>query len=320
VLLRTLEANLVRRGGTLARGTRASALVVDNGQCCGVVAQQSNREVRYIARAVVIADGGFQGNADLVKQYICERPDRLKQRGAGTGMGEGLQMALASGAAAVGMDRFYGHVLSRDAMTNDRLWPYPYLDAVATAAIVVGPSGGRFVDEGRGGVYIANAIARLADPLSSAIVFDQAIWDGAGRQGLIPANPHMPTAGGTLLRADTLEELAALLAIAPAALVGTVRQYNAAIETGTLASLAPTRSASRRAARPVCVSPFYAAPACAGICAGAARGRLAGFGPLRRRCRGRWARRRTGTGIRRRAREMRRHGFASRRGYRAHAG
>jgi fumarate reductase flavoprotein subunit len=113
-------------------------------------------------------------------------------------------MAEEAGARLVGTENFYGHLLSQDAFTNELLWPYPYLDNILHTAVVVGPSGERFVDEGRGGVYVANAIARLPDPLSSAVVFDQAIWEAGGRQGIIAANPHLPLAGGTLLKADTL--------------------------------------------------------------------------------------------------------------------
>ncbi|MBI3937867.1 MAG: FAD-binding protein [Betaproteobacteria bacterium] len=265
VLLRTLEANLSRRGGSVARNTRARSLIIEQGRCRGVVARQGDGEICFLTRAVVLADGGFQGNAALVRQYICARPERLKQRGAGTGRGDGLQMAIAAGAKLAGVDRFYGHVLSRDAMTNDRLWPYPYLDSLATAGVVVGPAGERFVDEGRGGVYIANAIARLADPLSAAIIFDHAIWEGPGRNGLIPANPHLPAVGGTLIRAGDLEALARELGVPPRPLLDTVRGYDDAIHRGALASLAPARRSSRHRACPVAVAPFYAAPVCAGI-------------------------------------------------------
>ena len=265
VLLRTLEANLVKRGGSVVRNTRGRSLIIEEGECRGVVAQQAEHEIRYRTRAVVLADGGFQGNAALVKQYICEHPERLKQRGAGTGRGDGLQMAIAAGARAVGTDRFYGHVLSRDAMTNDKLWPYPYLDSVATAGIVVGAMGERFVDEGRGGVYIANAIAKLADPLSTTVIFDQAIWDGPGRFGLIQPNPHLPAVGGTLLCADDLAALARRLGMEPGGLVDTVRSYNDAVATGASSTLEPARRTSRYQARPIAVAPFYAAPACSGI-------------------------------------------------------
>ena len=180
-------------------------LLIEGGVCKGVVAQQGEHDVRYLASAVVIADGGFQGNAALVKQYICAYPERLKQRGAGTGRGDGVGMAMAIGAKLVGMNGFFGHVMSRDAMTNDKLWPYPYGDSLATAGIVVGPAGERFADEGRGGVYLANAIARLADPFSATIIFDHAIWEGPARNGFIPANPHLPAVGGTLIQADNLD-------------------------------------------------------------------------------------------------------------------
>jgi len=57
---------------------------------------------------------------------------------------------------------------------------------VAAAGIVVNGEGHRFCDEGRGGIYIANAIAKLADPASARVVFDKTtrvvfdktIWKG----------------------------------------------------------------------------------------------------------------------------------------------
>jgi fumarate reductase flavoprotein subunit len=265
VLLRILEANLVRRGGALVRNTRGRSLLMEGRHCRGVVARQPEREISYRTRAVVITDGGFQGNAAMVRQYICARPERLKQRSAGTARGDGMQMSMAVGARAIGTDRFYGHVLSRDAMTNDKLWPYPYLDTLVTAGILVGPAGERFVDEGRGGVYVANAIAKLADPLSATVLFDHAIWEGPGRSGLVPANPHLPGVGGTLLRADDLAALAQKLGSGPRRLEDTVGGYNEAVASGTLSSLAPCRGTSRHQARPLAVPPFYAAPACAGI-------------------------------------------------------
>ncbi len=70
VLLRTLEANLVKRGGAVVRNSRGRSLIIEEGACRGVVAQQGEHEIRYRTRAVVIADGGFQGNAALVEQHI----------------------------------------------------------------------------------------------------------------------------------------------------------------------------------------------------------------------------------------------------------
>ncbi len=80
-------------------------------------------------------------------------------------MGDGILMAEAAGAAIGGFGAFYGHIHHRDAMTNAALWPYPHFDAMAEVSLLVGPDGARFADEGLGGVPLANAIARLADPL-----------------------------------------------------------------------------------------------------------------------------------------------------------
>ena len=57
-------------------------------------------------------------------------------------------------------------------------------------------------------------------PTHSAVVFDNAIWEGAGRAGLIPPNPHAPAVGGTLVSGADLEALARSLAMDPSHLTG----------------------------------------------------------------------------------------------------
>ena len=46
-------------------------------------------------------------------------PDRMVVRNAATGRGDGLRMAQQAGAAVTRLARFYGHLLSRDAMTRE---------------------------------------------------------------------------------------------------------------------------------------------------------------------------------------------------------
>ena len=266
VLLRTLEAQLVKRGGTLVRGARAQSLISENGKCVGVIAQ--DREWR--ACAVVIADGGFQCNPELLGKYISKQPTRMTQRNGGTAFGDGLRMAQALGAAITGVNRFYGHVLSKDALTNDRLWPYPYLDALVTAGIVVNKDGKRYTDEGRGGVSVANAVATLDDPLSSTCVFDHTIWEQPGRNGLIPANPHLVKEGATVFEAGDLDALAAKAGLDAANLKQTVAGYNAALAaSGEAAEFKPADDCSRRnkkyKALPIVKPPFYAVPMVSGI-------------------------------------------------------
>jgi fumarate reductase flavoprotein subunit len=271
VTLRTLEGNLKNGGGELLRGTAATGLIVEGGRVAGIEAQRDGATLRIGARAVVIADGGFQGNIELLRENISSQPSKVMQRGAATGVGDGLRMARAIGAATSELAHFYGHLLSRDAFSNDKVWPYPQCDELGTAGIVINTSGERFVDEGRGGVFVANAIARLDDPLSAFALFDEQVWQGPGRNARIPANPLLVKAGATVHSAPTLAALAVLIGVPAAKLGQTVSEYNNAHAAGTLAALDPVRSSEPipgNAPIPTLAinqPPYYAVPLCAGI-------------------------------------------------------
>ena len=126
---------------------------MENGRCVGVQTEIDGTSHPFTTQAVVLADGGFQAAPELLRKHIAKAPERLHQRNAGTGTGDGLQMALQLGAAAVGLNRFYGHLISLDALTNENLWPYPYFDSLVGAAILVDGAGNRIDDEGLGGVH-----------------------------------------------------------------------------------------------------------------------------------------------------------------------
>ena len=75
----------------------------------------------------------------------------------------------------------------------------------------------------------------------------------------------MLEAGGTLHRAGTIAELAVLIGIAPPRLEELIREYNAAVDAGTLHMLLPPRRSDRYRAWPIRTAPFYALPICAAI-------------------------------------------------------
>ena len=264
VFLRQLGETITAQGGRIDRGTRGRALIVENGRCVGIEAETASGPRRYRARAVILADGGYQANLDRLGQLV-PKPEGVKQRGAATGVGDGLAMAEQVGAAISPLHWFYGHLLCRDAMTNDRVWPYPELDALAGAGIVVDHSGKRVTDEGVGGVSVANAIAALPDPLATTIIFDAPIWNGPGKSARIPANPTLASAGGTVHSADTLAGLAAIAGIDAGELARSVATYNGAVTTEATSTLDPPRTASRFPPMPIATAPFMAIPIVAGI-------------------------------------------------------
>ena len=157
------------------------------------------------------------------------------------------------------------HILCQDALTNEKLWPYPWLDELVMAGLVVDRAGVRVVDEGRGGVHVTNRIAKLDDPLGTTVIFDRPIWNGPGTESIIPANPHLPRVGGTIVEADTLEGLAEKLGIPADRLEATVAAYNAAVDAGDTAGLTPPRSTGRARPFPVRQGPFMAIRLVAGM-------------------------------------------------------
>lgn len=264
-LLRALTQRITERQGRILLGTRASGLIKNGDALAGIEATQNGRHVSIQAPVIVIADGGFQANPDMIRKHIGPRPDRVFQRNAGTSHGDGLTMALAIGAAHTQLNRFYGHLLSRDVFTNGELWPFPQIDAIAAQGVLVDPEGKRLFDEGLGGIFLSNEIATMDDPLSTTAIFDASIWEKGGREHQVPPNPLLEKHGGTLHRADTIEELADLAGISRAGLVKTVSDYNRAVENGDLTPLSPVRTATKTAAQPIRHAPFMAIPVCAGI-------------------------------------------------------
>jgi fumarate reductase flavoprotein subunit len=274
--LQTLTKSFQSRGGRIALGTRARGLLLEGGRCAGVAVEHAGKSAELRARAVVLADGGFQGNPDLVRRFISPRPDGLVRRNSGSGKGDALLMAEAVGARLSGTDKFYGHLLAQDALRNDRLWPYPTIDTLASGAVVIDRSGRRFMDEGIGGVAMANIIARLADPLAATTVFDQTQWMTTGRLEFTPPNPYVESCGGTVHSAPSVAELADAIGVPRQALADTIRDYNNAIGGNNLSALSPGRSpgrhfgvlrsaATRTTLAPIKDPPFHAIRLAAGL-------------------------------------------------------
>ena len=117
-LVRGFEAD----GGEFWTGSRARRLIAENGRVAGVVVATSDGLQDVHARSIVMADGGFQANRELMAQHITT--DYLID-GSPLDTGDCLQMALEVGAKAVNMPWFYGHCRHRDSLFNARLSPHP---------------------------------------------------------------------------------------------------------------------------------------------------------------------------------------------------
>jgi tricarballylate dehydrogenase len=130
--------------------TTATELIYEEGQVRGVVAEVKGVKFNIHARAVVLACGGFESNAEMRARYLGPSWDLAKVRGTRFNMGDGIRMALAvgatpfghwSGAHAVGWDLNAPPYGEREIGDLFQKHSYPF-------GIMVNANGERFVDEG----------------------------------------------------------------------------------------------------------------------------------------------------------------------------
>ena len=266
-MLKALAQKLKAAGGQLIQRMEALDLIMVDDNCRGIHLRLDDQKIDVSANAVLIADGGFQGNPSMVGRYIAKRPDLLVQRSAGTATGDGIRMAEAIGARLLMMERFYGHFVAREALQQpDAFSPYPQVDPIAAAAIVIDNTGRRFVDEGLGGIYMSNVVSRFDNPASTFTVFDSNIWEnGPGVKSVYPANPTIERSGGTVYRANSPADLAQQIGVEPRTLTETIECYNACLKDNSFVAQDIPRTNHTVPAAPLDTSALMALPLAVGI-------------------------------------------------------
>ena len=133
-------------GGRYMNGIEGVSLLCENGAMRGITGRQRTESLELRARATRnLSTGGFSANEEMVRRYIGPKADRCKLRGSRQDTGDGLRMALEAGAKAVNLQYFYGHLIARKALVDDRFWPYPRLDSFVDEGILIDRHGRRFV-------------------------------------------------------------------------------------------------------------------------------------------------------------------------------
>jgi tricarballylate dehydrogenase len=209
---------------------RAVDLVYQRPQgVTGVVVRRPDGDVVVNAKAVVLACGGFESNAEWRARYLGRGYDLAKVRGTRYNTGDGIRMALEvgaepygnwSGAHAVGWDMnapAYGDLAVGDGFQKHS---YPF-------GIMVNANGQRFVDEGadfRNYTYAKYGHDILAQPGQFAWqIFDEKVFH------LLRDEYHIREV--TRVKADTLEELAGKLEdVDPEGFLATVEEFNGAVQ------------------------------------------------------------------------------------------
>ena len=81
---------------------RAVSLIADDAGAHGVVAKHRGKTKQIKSRAVVLAAGGFQANAEMRTRYLGPLWELAKVRGTRFNTGDGIRMALDVGAQPIG--------------------------------------------------------------------------------------------------------------------------------------------------------------------------------------------------------------------------
>ncbi len=263
----TLKARLERLGARYMNGIEGVSLIFEKGSVQGALARQRSETLEVRGRSTILCTGGFSANKEMLREHVGAHADQCKLRGSPHDTGDGLRMALEIGARAVNLQYFYGHLISRKALTDDRFWPYPRLDSFVAEGMLIDRRGHRFVDEGRGDVAVANELARSPDPTGATLIFDQDSWEASKSSPsstslMIPApNPWLRDQNGDLFSAGVIAELAQAIGVNAENLAATLVGYNRAVETKDQSYLTPPRSGKPKPLR----APFYGLKVVPGI-------------------------------------------------------
>lgn len=202
--------------------------ISDEGRVNGVVVRGKDGLLRTLSsKAVVIASGGFEGNPEMLTQYLGNNAVDIKPivPGLHRNKGAGIRMAMDIGADTAGQfDMFHSEVVdSRTSRPDSVIWGHNY-------GICVNQQGKRFFDEGED--YLFAHFELLAYEVwknqnqNAYFITDKPVMERM-RPGWVYETTDMEPEEGA-----TLAELASKLGLSPEALEATVQEFNASTAGG----------------------------------------------------------------------------------------
>jgi tricarballylate dehydrogenase len=226
-MLKALYATAERHGIAISYETPAVALLRQDGQVTGVVAERGGRRTEIKAGAVVLACGSFESNPEMRARYLGPGWELARVRGTRFNMGMGLRMAMDIGA------RPHGHWSGCHSVAWDVNAP-PYGDLTVgdqfqkhnyPFGIIVNARGERYLDEGAN--FHSHTYAKYgAEIVRQPGMFAWQVFD-AKVSHLLRGEYRIRRV--TKAEAGTLEELAPKLdGVDAAAFLRTVAAFNAA--------------------------------------------------------------------------------------------
>ena len=226
--------------------TAATEIIMVDGKAAGVKVTSPDGDYTINAKAVILASGGFGADLERVAALKPELTGFVTTNAPGI-TGDGIDMAVAVGAATVDMEQIQIH-------------PSVYTETSSLitegirgdGAILVNQAGVRFVDEM--GTRDAVSAAELAQEGGYAwTIVDQKMMDDSATYAGYYTK-------GFAVMGNTVEELAAAMGTDAAVLTETLNTWNAAVAAQKDDAFGRTSFA-----RPLDTAPFYAVKVAPGI-------------------------------------------------------
>ena len=232
-LYKLLQDNVASRDIDVLYEAPAQHLIQDpfTKVVLGVQFEKDGRKVNARAKnGVVLATGGFEANTEMIQNYL-QQP-YVYVVAARYNTGDGIKMAQEVGADLWHMSNSAGFTwgfMAPGAQTAVR-------SLTLTNGIIVGPTGQRFMDETtslrHGKMNYGGRWVSMITPLPAYFVCDQNGIKAAPLSRSWSEGNAEEIEKGWIVKADTIEELAAKIGVDPAVLTATLEKYNGFCDAG----------------------------------------------------------------------------------------
>ena len=235
-LVAGLTKAVVHKGATILFGRRARSLIMDGEAVVGVRGDHHGTPFELRARrGVIIASGGFEWNAQLVKDLLRGPHDGAASPPGNEG--DGLLMAAEAGAALANTDEAWWMPISKipgEEYDGEPAIRFAVQELTKPGSIMVNRAGQRFVNEACNYNDLGRSFFQF-DPQAFAypnreawIIFHQGYLDRYPVMTRYPGDP-VPN---WLIQAPTLRALAETIGVDAEGLERTVEQFNASARLG----------------------------------------------------------------------------------------
>ena len=230
-----LRKGLMDAGVPVHYDTELTDLVIEDGRVVGVRVRRDGEEAVVRARrGVILGSGGFEKNLEMREKYQPQPTSVDWTTGSQFNTGGGILAGIAAGAQTDLMDdAWWGPTIPLPSGP----W-FCLAERNLPGSIIVNQAGQRFMNEALPYVEAVHEIYRGeatgVGHVPAWMVIDQRYRNRYLFAGLSPRQPFPGRwyKNGTVVKAATLEELAAQIDVPPGALTDTVRRFNGLAETG----------------------------------------------------------------------------------------